>query len=333
MALGEAPGAVRRAVRVDDSGPAATEQSQPTLAATPDGRLHAVWQDRRGGAQAHLYYASSADGGASWSANTSITAALGSRSHGEPSLAVTSDGGLALAWRARDASGSVIYYSQRGAAEWGSPLPLSSGPATTERGLPKLILDPQGGLIAAWEDQRAGASEIYTARRASGAAAWGDDVLSSPRGAVARRPSLGAAPGGALYIAYEGGPGIYLMRSADLGATWGAPRRADDGDGTLFTNPRVAVDRRGGVHCIWCQLKPGVVADIIAARSDDGGASWAGRVPLASSTGTANPLALAADKAGNVHALWTDDRDGGARPQLYGALWRGNSAFLPLVQR
>jgi hypothetical protein len=331
--LGDAPGGARRAVRVDDSGAAATEQSLPTLAVSPGGQLHAVWQDRRGGAQAHLYYASSADGGASWSANMPVTAALATRSHTEPSLAVASDGGLALAWRARGASGSVIYYSQRGAAGWSAPVPLSSGPVNTERGLPRLAFDREGGLLAAWEDQRAGDSAIYTARRASGAAAWGADAPASPGGVAARRPSLGAAADGALYIAYEGAPGIYLMRSTDGGATWGQPRRADDGDGTHFTNPRVAIDARGRVHCIWCQLKPGVVADIIAARSDDGGHSWAGRAPLASSTGTANPLALAVDKAGNVHALWTDDRDNPVRPQLYSAVWRGNSAFLPFVQR
>lgn len=326
-ALGAPPPSGRLAVRVDDTGVAAVEQAAPSLAVDAAGRLHAVWEDLRGGAQRRLYYAASADGGASWGANTLLTGALPGLNHVSPHLLAGPGGALYLAWD----GGSEIYFSRRSGGVWSAPAPINA-PRAVDRDLPRLALDGQGRLLAAWEDRRGPAPTIYVARLDDPlGGAWGDEARAVPAGVSAAQPSLAAGAGGALYLAYQGAPGIYIVASADGGATWGAPQRVDDGDGGSFTNPRVAVDGRGGVHCIWCQLQVDVQADIVAARSTDGGASWGSRATLASTTGSAEPLGLVAGPGG-LYAAWADD--GSGRTVLHTARWSATgTAFLPLVRR
>lgn len=326
-ALGAAPPAGRLAVRVDDTGATAVEQAAPSLAADAQGRLHAVWEDLRGGAQRRLFYASSADGGATWGANTLLTGALPGLNHVSPHLLAGTGDALYLVWD----GGSDIYFSRRSGGVWSAPAPINA-PRAIDRDLPRLALDGEGGLIAAWEDRRGPAPAIYVARLADPAGgAWGGEVRAIPAGVSAAQPSLAAGADGALYLAYQGAPGIYVVASADGGRTWGPPQRVDDGDGGAFTNPRVAVDAAGGVHCIWCQLQVGVVADVLAARSTDGGASWGSRAALASTTGTAEPLELVAGPGG-LYAAWADD--GSGRTVLHTARWSAaGTAFMPIVIR
>jgi hypothetical protein len=320
-------GAGRRAVRVDDTGVATVEQASPALAIDGAGRIHAVWEDLRGGALRRLYYAASTDGGASWGANTPLTGALPGLNHISPHLIAGPGAALYLAWD----GGEDIYFSQSAGAAWSAPEPINE-PRAVDRDLPRLALDAQGGLVAAWEDRRSLTPAIYVARLAQpGAGEWGGEVRATPVGVSAQWPSLAAGPDGILYLAYQGDPGIFITASADGGATWGQPQRVDNGIGNAFTNPQVAVDATGGVHCIWCQLTVNVNAAIVAARSIDHGASWGDRATLASTTGTAEPLALAADEVGNIFAAWSDDSAG--TTALHTAQWSGERLYLPLLRR
>lgn len=328
---GQASGG-RLAVRVDDTGAAAVEQASPALAIDGSGRLHAVWEDLRGGARRDLYYATSDDEGTSWSTNTPLTGALSSLNHISPHLIAGPGAALYLAWD----GGDDIYFSRSTGGAWSTPVPINSDRAV-DRDLPRLALDNQGGLVAAWEDHRSPTPAIFVARLAQpDTGDWGDEVRATPLGVSAQQPSLAAAPDGTLYLAYQGDPGIFITASSDGGATWSEPQRVDDGINSPFltplANPQVAVDAHGGVHCIWCRLRAqDGFADIVAARSTDGGVTWGDRAVLASTTGTAEPLALAADDAGNIFAAWSDDST--VSTALHTAQWSSARLFLPLLRR
>lgn len=323
-ALGAAPTSGRRAVRVDDTGTTTVEQAAPSLAVDAGGTLHIVWEDLRGGTR-QLYYANSSNAGATWSANTHLTATLPALSHSSPHLVAGPDGNLYLAWDA----GNAIYFSRRVAGSWSTPTPIDATPVA-DRDRPRLLFDGAGRLLAAWEDYRTSAA-IYLARLSQPATgSWGVELRASPAGALATQPSLALAPNGTLFLAYQGDPGIFMQSSAD-GVAWGMARRVDDGDGNAFTNPRIAVDEAGAVHCIWCRLRVNVVADVVAARSLDGGATWTDRATLASTTGTAEPLDLIAGPRA-LFAAWSDD--GSGRPTLHTARWsEAQRVFLPLLRR
>lgn len=330
------PAGGQRAVRVDDTRNNAALQSRPTVALDPDGRIHVAWEDLRDSGASQIYYAMSADGGASWSANVNLTGGIPSRDHLEPALFSALDGSLVLAWRSNrrsEAGASDILAMRRSGDTWGAPVTLNAALAPGARLLPRLAHDGQGGVVAVWEDQRNSAPAVYSARLADPAGAWSGETLASPLRTAAARPSLAGASDGALYLAYQGDPGIFVQSSTDQGATWSPARRVDDGNGNKFTDPQVISDALGGIHCIWCQLQTNVVADIVTARSADGGATWGHRVALASSTGTANPLGLAADGRGRVHAFWADDRDDPTQRRIYSAVWQPEQLFVPLVVR
>jgi hypothetical protein len=318
----------RRAVRVDDTGASAVEQASPALAVDGAGRIHAVWEDLRGGSQRGLYYASSADG-ASWGANTPLTGSLASLNHISPHLVAGASDALYLAWD----GGNDIYFSYRERGLWSAPEPINALRAV-DRDLPRLALDAQGGLLAAWEDRRSATPTVFVAYSAAPSdGAWGAEVRATPLGVWAQRPSIAAAPDGTLYLAYQGDAGIFMISSGDKGATWSEPQRVDDGAGNAFANPQVAVDANGGVHCIWCRLRStDGFADVAGARSTDGGATWGDRAVLASTTGTAEPLGLAADQHGNIFAAWSDDSAGSTA--LHTAQWSdGLTLFLPILRR
>lgn len=326
--LGASPPAGRRAVRVDDTGVTPVEQLAPSLAIDGAGTLHVVWEDLRGGANRRLFYASSANGGASWSANTLLTGALPALDHVSPHLIAGPGGALFLAWD----GGNTIYFSRRAGGVWSAPAPIN-GPPAHDRDLPRLALDGQGRLFAVWEDRRnATAPQIFVARLDNPVAgSWGAEVRVSPLGAA--QPSIAAGKGGEVYVAYQSG-GIFVVRSGDGGATWSAPRRVDDGTLDVLTSPRLAVDAEGRVHCIWCELTkaPAVILSRTAvARSLDGGASWAGRAILGTSTETTEPLDLIAS-GDAIYAAWSDDSTG--RDIIYTARWsEQQTLYLPLLRR
>jgi hypothetical protein len=328
------PAGNRQPVRVDDTGNQAALQSRPTMALSPDGRIHVAWEDLRDGAPSQIYFAESSDGGLTWSANRNLTAGIPSRDHVEPTLFSAPDGSLFLAWRSNrlgQLGVSDILVMRGNGAAWSAPTRLNNELVNGARLLPRLAGDGQTGLLAVWEDQRGAVPAIYSARLADPAGAWSAETLASPLRTFAARPSLTAGPDGTLYLAYQGDPGIFVRSSANGGATWSNVQRVDDGAGDKYTDPQVIVDALGGVHCIWCQLQGD--ASIIAARSADGGASWGNRVALASTTGTTDPLGLATDARGRVFAFWADDRDNPAQRRLYSAAWQADELFLPLITR
>lgn len=326
-----AGGSGRRGVRVDDTGNTAVDQHAPTLTVDGKGRAHSVWQDRREGRGFNydLYHAASNDGGLTWGPNQRVVTPTVRIQPNlvEPSLITGADGAPRLIWRAVGTTRSDIF-SSRWDGSWSAPVRVNDNIAA-ERDRPTLALASDGDLLAAWGDDRGGTSRIYFARQdiSGGATTWGADVAATPSNINTSRPSLAVAPGGAIYLAYQSGGAIYLIGSADGGATWSTPKRIDNNTGTA-SNPRLAVDRFGGVHCIWCRLQGS--ADILAARSTNGGQSWPTPTVLASTTGTAEPLALVADDHGSVFAAWSngDDND----PVIYAAQWSGPRIFLPLLR-
>jgi hypothetical protein len=334
-ALGSDLGTSRRAARVDDTGNTAIDQAAPSLAIDSNGILHTVWQDERDGS-ADLFFASSQNAGRTWSANTAVSATVANQESSEPALLAAPDGSLLLAWRSTALGRSNIFFSRYTDDEWSTAARLNDASQVASRSLPRLTLDGDGGLLAAWEDRRSGDPEIYIAQLNSLGGEWGDERRISAAGVVAARPDLATAPDGTLYLVYQGESGIFLQRSADRGVTWTTAQRIDDGDGNAFTNPQIAVDANGGVHCIWCRLRTNVVADIVAAYSADGGAAWQAPVILAGTTGTADPLALSAASDGKVYAAWSDD--GSGAQQLHSAVWNPveeprEFLYLPLIRR
>ena len=108
-------------VRVNDD-PAGTRAFQwfGTMSVSPEGRIDAIWNDTRGSADSTisaLYYATSTDGGTTWSPNEQVSPTWNS-TVGWPNQSKIGDyyhmisdgGGADLAWAATFSGGQDVYY-------------------------------------------------------------------------------------------------------------------------------------------------------------------------------------------------------------------------------
>ena len=167
----------RGPVRVSD-GEESCGQEYHDLALLPDGEVVAVWLDERDApdgqvGRKEVYAARSRDGGASFEASRRVTR-TSSRVCPccRPSLAVTKDGSLHVAFRLRVPDGLLVHVASSSgpADEFGSPVPVPVA-AWAFDGCP---VDgpvaqalPDGSLAVVWRDGRSGVNELWFSRRRS----------------------------------------------------------------------------------------------------------------------------------------------------------------------
>ena len=134
-----------------------------------------------------------------------------------------------------------------------------------------------------------------------------------------RQPQL-AAGNGVVAMTFGSGEAIWLARSQDDGKTFGAPAKVAELPKMLLgrhRGPRVAI---AGSSMVVSAISsdPG---NLMAWRSTDGGRTWSqpvtvNDVPKAAREGL---HAMVGDAAGNLAAVWLDDRIGPKGKRLWGA--------------
>jgi hypothetical protein len=297
----------REALRVEPAASPAepfAESADPVLAADPEtGELLAGFVARGADSAWHLYFARSADRGASWGAPVRVTPTPDEiRPHGEasPRLVAAPGGKLALVWaqdykvegRKWPASRIRLSRSLDGGRSWSAPLTLNDD--TTAAAPPRghtfhgAAWVGDSGLVAVWLDERR---------------------LDAPAPHGASAHDHGSAA--------EGDATIYTVSSPDFGTTW-TPNRPLWGATCPCCRVTVAREADGRAVAAWRKHFPGDVRDVVTAPLPiDGEPSlpeparvhadeWV--YPGCPHTGPA--LALAED--GTRHVAWYTGRPGGA---------------------
>lgn len=208
---------------------------------------------------------------------------------------------------------------------------------------PVIAPDGTGGAIVAWEDRRAGASDIYGMRVGAngnligGWPANGLAVCTAAQAQVA--PVIVPDGSGGAFVAWEdyraGGanPDIYVQRVTQNGAIasgWPANGAAVCTLGSVQGRPSVIRDGTGGVIIAWEDFRNGA-SDVYAQRLNGAGtAQWlANGVALCAASGHQRfPIAVS-DDAGGAIVVWDDQRGDGdvyaQRVNAAGAVqWAGN---------
>jgi hypothetical protein len=136
-----------------------------------------------------------------------------------------------------------------------------------------------GRVYVSWLDGRTGSSGAYTTWSGDGGATWAANVrVSVEEACPCCRTAIASDGDGVLYLAWRtvmtgNIRDIVVARSADGGATWGAPARvhADDWvyEGCPHAGPSMTVDERHRLHIAWWTGVPGR-SGVQYARSDDG---------------------------------------------------------------
>ena len=168
---------------------------------------------------------------------------------------------------------------------------------------------------------RLAVSVLLAAAGAQAAAPAAGNITIGVRGRVNAAPSI-AAIGRVVVLAWgastSGGMDVYASVSRDGARTFGVPVRVNDADGDASVGgeqpPHVALiprtDREPSIVVVWTAKRPGGTR-ILAARSDDAGASFSHARPLAGGEASGNRgwEAVATDADGRVVSVWLDHRE------------------------
>ena len=212
-------------------------------------------------------------------------------------------------WRDKRDGNMEIYYkrSADGGKHWGPDIRLTEDSSTSSTACIAVL-----GLRVhvAWNDSRDGNSEIYYKRSLDGGEHWEADVRLTQDTAISGTASLATANSmvHAVWRERHDGPDgeIYYMRSTDEGAHWcSAVRLTNNPAYTL--NPTIAVSD-SIVHVLWNDSRDGN-RKIYYKRSTNAGVSWGSDERLTNDRFTSQ-LPSVAVSGSNVHAVWTDFRNG-----------------------
>jgi hypothetical protein len=285
------------AVRVNDvDGDARASGEQAARVVIGTGNvIHVAWPSRRDGGTV-IRYASSTDGGQSFSKAKSVAGEGEGGARGWHALTLGYDGGVHAVWLDGRNAAPV---AKRAAA----PTPRGSG--GHKHGASRGPAPRQDIFHAAWKgetarSERAIAGNVCFCCKTAVATA-GDRVYAAWRHIY---------PGSVRDIA--------VARSTDNGATFGPPMRVSEDGWTIAgcpdDGPSMAADSHGGIHIAWPTLAAGETprkAIYYSSLIDE--RAFAPRVRLDSGdTDPAHPQ-LAADLHGTSAVVWDERTDKGRR--------------------
>ena len=249
----------------------------------------------------------------------------------------THEGELYAAWQARKPATGAKFVVFRGStdhgATWSKPSILNTQPTAFG---PGLASDRNGGVYAAWPDERSYTTAIFVNRSLDHGATWmPDDVrIDDGEGGGQMANAVSVASDGAerVLVVWEEqeSPGRVVMsaRSNDRGATWSTPTRIDDGKGRGSPlSPRAAF-AGGRVVVTWTAAVNGVnaFAQVWADSSSDGGATWGEDVLIHEQPGGSAPtMQLFADQS--LAAVVFEAHERGGDQAVYLAAMRPDGSW------
>ncbi|MBN1139010.1 MAG: carboxypeptidase regulatory-like domain-containing protein [Anaerolineae bacterium] len=259
-------------VQINDD-PDRANQWAPTVAVDRAGNAYAAWADWRNG-DSDIYFAYRPVEG-DWGTNMRANDDLGTAGQGTPSIAVDGVGNTYLIWTEGGAglSGDVFFAYRPAGGSWRASEIVNDAPSAAWRFSVDIAVDEVGNAYAVWVDAREGhGSDIYFATHPANGT-WGTNVKVNDNSAVS-------------YI-YQYFPTIAVDEIGNAYAVW-------------------TDNRNGG----WGDMRNGEWGDIYSADRPVGG-NWASNTKL-SDDGMISQFGptIAVDGAGNVYAVWTDERSG-----------------------
>jgi hypothetical protein len=214
----------------------------PSLAYTPDGTAHAMWESKGG-----LYYAYQTPN-RPWSQSVRVAAGL------SPSMVVNEAGTLEALFANQFAGNYEIYHIRQRGGKWSLPVNVSH--TSGYSGRPVLAAAKDGSLHAAWMDNTPGFWIIYYGTWSG--TFWSNQPVPNARGQV---PSLAASPQGNIFLAWQdkvptkaNPTGEYDVLVSELtSGIWTLPSNVSDSPGIDSLGVSVTAGRDEMAHTTWVE--------------------------------------------------------------------------------
>ncbi len=230
-------------------------QTHPMIVFGPKGAIYVAWQDYRR-SQADIYFSKSMDGGRTFDRNVKVTDEFGSAGQLYPSMAVSPDGAIYLAWHDHRKGNADIFFAKStdGGESFSRNLKVSDDETDAHQFSPSLTVDQKGHIYIAWHDLRNNSQpDIYFGKSIDGGQSFSPNVQVSddPSGAFQFHPSIAVTASGTIGVVWEdkrnGNFDIFFSLSPDGGKTFAKNVRIDDDSGAadqLFPSLAVGASER-----------------------------------------------------------------------------------------
>jgi hypothetical protein len=284
---------------VDLSG-AGANAFDPQVTVDELGNLTAVWS-RFDGSDNIVQASRSTDRGVTWSTPVNLSAS--GQSAGDAQITVDAVGNLTVVW-ARGDFDAIVQASRstdRGVT-WSTPVNLSAAGGSSR---PQVTVDGLGNPTAVWSRFDGSRTIIQASSSSDGGVTWSTPANLSVAGQNAFRAQVTVDELGnriAVWYRLDVGFIAQASRSTDGGVTWSTPVNLSVAGSSAF-NPQVTVDGSGNFIAVWYRLE-GMHNIVQSSRSTDRGVTWSTPVNLSETGGGAINPQIAADRLGNLTAVW-----------------------------
>lgn len=291
-----------------------------TIAVVND-TVYTIWQGKPTDSTSHIYFAKSVDGGASFTPEVDIAPALSTLYHAFPTLAVSQNGAIHIAWVAvtmsPEAYNIVYTKSVNGGATFTTPLPITTTNAAI---FPSVGAHNNHVYIMYADASNYPAADYFFTRSVNNGSSFSTPVTVNDMPCAGDimyegLTSLALSPSGAIYLAWvdgrrgNGNGDIFLTKSVDGGLTFSANVMVNDisqpgADSAQFL-PSIAVDAADNVYVSFTDLRLGNIWEhyrVYIAKSNDGGATFSPEALLAGHNETCKYHDIAAGANGKLYA-------------------------------
>jgi hypothetical protein len=296
----------------------AGDQLSPVLVSDGAGGAIITWYDMRSGTYDIYAQRINSTGSALWAANgVAVCAAALDQTY--PAITTDGAGGAIITWQDNRSSNYDIYAQRMSAA--GTALWAANGvalcTATGNQNAACIVSDGAGGAYVAWQDIRAGNSDVYAQRvNAAGTPQWSVNGLAFGAAAADQfAPAIvtdGASGAILAWLDSRSGSSndVYAQRLLPAGSyLWssgGVPVCTAANDQSAMS---LVSDGAGGAILAWQDARSGTY-DVYTQRLNSAGAPvWsANGVALCTVANDQLAPALTADGAGGAIVAWQDNR-------------------------
>jgi len=142
----------------------------PAITQTSDGKIWVAWYSYRSG-NADIWYATSSDGGSTWSDAYQLT--TDTSSDYDPAITETDDGNVWVVWWSHRSGGSGIWHktSSDGGETWSAASPVDTGIWGYE---PAIAQTSDGRIWVTFYSHESGNDDIWYTTSSDGGATWSD---------------------------------------------------------------------------------------------------------------------------------------------------------------
>jgi hypothetical protein len=240
-----------------------------------------------------------------------------------PFVAPDGEGGAYVVWQERYMPDRWVLMAQHvnalGARLWHKGgLRVSRRPS--EQRNPRAVFDGAAGLVVAWQDYRASASQLQVQRLDyQGTRRWGEEglLVTAPAGDPARPPYVGAVGKGSAVLAWQASSSaadhIFLQLVDATGRfSWGSRGKELSVGPWHEWNPVLHGDGDGGTWIGWEDARASGQWHVYLQHFlFNGQPAWqGGELLLTPTDADQGRLAIAEDTQGGVFAAWVDNRLG-----------------------